>query len=145
MQRQRAVDHPPGEQQHQLTDIVGRLLQGLAPQGLQLGHRRRERRHHGLGGGDGLCQLGLGLGTSLGASTGLGLGDVKLLGMIGAVVGPLGVLDTILASSLVGLVLGGAQALARGALGRPFGFAPAIAVGTVAILFLPRMWLLHVL
>jgi len=76
---------------------------------------------------------------------GLGLGDVKLLGMIGAVVGPLGVLDTILASSLVGLVLGGAQALSRGALGRPFGFAPAIAVGTVAILFLPRMWLLHVL
>lgn len=76
---------------------------------------------------------------------GLGLGDVKLLGMIGAVVGPAGVLDTILVSSLVGLVLGGAQALSRGALGRPFGFAPAIAVGTVAILFLPPLWLLRVL
>ena len=76
---------------------------------------------------------------------GLGLGDVKLLGMIGAVVGPFGVLDTILASSLVGLVLGGTQALARGALGRPFGFAPAIAVGAVAILFLPRMWLFQLL
>lgn len=76
---------------------------------------------------------------------GMGLGDVKLLGMIGAVVGPAGVLDTILASSLVGLVLGGAQALARGALGKPFGFAPAIAVGTVAILFLPPLWLLRVL
>jgi leader peptidase (prepilin peptidase)/N-methyltransferase len=76
---------------------------------------------------------------------GLGLGDVKLLGMIGAVVGPAGVLDTILASSLIGLVLGGAQALARGALGRPFGFAPAIAVGTVAVLFLPPLWLLRVL
>jgi leader peptidase (prepilin peptidase)/N-methyltransferase len=75
---------------------------------------------------------------------GMGLGDVKLLAMIGAVVGPAGVLDTILASSLVGLVLGGAQALARGALGRPFGFAPAIAVGTVAILFLPPLWLLRV-
>lgn len=74
---------------------------------------------------------------------GLGLGDVKLLAMIGAVVGPFGVLDTILASSLVGLVLGVAQALGRGALGRPFGFAPAIAVGTVAILFLPPMWLLR--
>ena len=74
---------------------------------------------------------------------GLGLGDVKLLAMIGAVVGPAGVLDTILASSLIGLVFGGAQALARGALGRPFGFAPAIAVGTVAILFLPPMWLLQ--
>lgn len=76
---------------------------------------------------------------------GLGLGDVKLLGMIGAVVGPLGVLDTILASSLFGLLIGGAQALARGALGRPFGFAPAIAIGTVAILFLPPLWLLRVL
>ena len=75
---------------------------------------------------------------------GMGLGDVKLLAMIGAVVGPAGVLDTILASSLVGLMLGGAQALARGALGRPFGFAPAIAVGTVAILFLPPLWLLRI-
>lgn len=74
---------------------------------------------------------------------GLGLGDVKLLGLIGAVVGPIGVLDTILASSLVGLVLGGAQALSRGALGRPFGFAPAIAVGAIVSLFLPRLWLLE--
>jgi len=73
---------------------------------------------------------------------GLGLGDVKLLAMIGAVVGPIGVLDTILASSLVGLVLGGAQALAGGALGRPFGFAPAIAIGGIVSLFLPRLWLL---
>lgn len=76
---------------------------------------------------------------------GLGLGDVKLLGMIGAVLGPIGVLDTILTSSLVGLCLGGAQALARGALGRPFGFAPAIAVGAIASLFLPRLWLLELL
>jgi leader peptidase (prepilin peptidase)/N-methyltransferase len=73
---------------------------------------------------------------------GLGLGDVKLLGMIGAVVGAVGVLDTILVSSLVGVVFGGAQAVARGALGRPFGFAPAIAIGAIANLFLPRLWLL---
>jgi prepilin signal peptidase PulO-like enzyme (type II secretory pathway) len=65
--------------------------------------------------------------------------------MIGAVVGSFGVLDTILASSLIGLVLGGAQALARGALGRPFGFAPAIAMGTIAILFLPPMWLFQLI
>lgn len=74
---------------------------------------------------------------------GLGLGDVKLLAMIGAVVGPVGVLDTILVSSIVGLILGGTQALARGALGRPFGFAPAIAVGAVAMLFLPPLWVLE--
>lgn len=76
---------------------------------------------------------------------GLGLGDVKLLGMIGAVVGAAGVLDAILASSLVGLALGGAQALGRGALGRPFGFAPSIAVGAVVTLFLPPLWMLEVL
>lgn len=73
---------------------------------------------------------------------GLGLGDVKLLAMIGAVLGPVGVLDSILASSLVGLALGGIQAGLRGAMGSPFGFAPAIAVGAVATLFLPRLWLL---
>ena len=72
----------------------------------------------------------------------MGLGDVKLLAMIGAVLGPVGVLDSILASSLVGLALGGVQAGMRGALGSPFGFAPAIAVGAVATLFLPRLWLL---
>jgi leader peptidase (prepilin peptidase)/N-methyltransferase len=74
---------------------------------------------------------------------GLGLGDVKLLGMIGAVVGAIGVLDTILASSVVGLAFGGAQALARGALGEPFGFGPAIALGAIASLFLPELWFLR--
>ena len=74
---------------------------------------------------------------------GLGLGDVKLLAMIGAVLGPVGVLDSILASSLVGLVLGGLQAGTRGALASPFGFAPAIAVGATASLFLPQLWLLQ--
>lgn len=75
---------------------------------------------------------------------GLGLGDVKLLGMIGAVVGAVGVLDTILASSVIGLILGGAQALSRGALGEPFGFAPSIALGALASLFLPPLWLLSI-
>lgn len=73
---------------------------------------------------------------------GLGLGDVKFLGMIGAVVGAVGVLDTILASSVIGLVLGGSQALARGALGEPFGFAPSIALGAIASIFLPPLWFL---
>ncbi|MBK7948646.1 MAG: prepilin peptidase [Deltaproteobacteria bacterium] len=75
---------------------------------------------------------------------GLGLGDVKLLAMIGAVLGPIGVLDSILASSLVGLVLGGLQAVLRGGVGFPFGFAPAIAVGAIVTLFLPQLWLLRI-
>lgn len=78
---------------------------------------------------------------------GLGFGDVKLLAMIGAVVGPLGVLDAILASSLVGLLLGGIQAALRGVgtIATPFGFAPAIAIGALATLFLPQLWLLRIL
>ncbi len=72
---------------------------------------------------------------------GLGLGDVKLLGMIGAMLGPIGVLDTVLASSLAGLLFGTSQALSGGKLGHPFGFAPAIAVGAIASLFLPQLWL----
>lgn len=76
---------------------------------------------------------------------GLGLGDVKLLAMIGAVLGPVGVLDSILVSSLVGLVFGGLHAVMRGGPGVPFGFAPAIAVGAILTLFLPRLWLLRLL
>ncbi len=75
---------------------------------------------------------------------GLGLGDVKLLGLIGAVVGPIGVLDSVLASSLAGLLLGMSQALSGGKLGHPFGFAPAIAVGSIASLFLPQLWLVAI-
>ena len=37
---------------------------------------------------------------------GMGFGDVKLLAMIGAFVGPVGVIETILAASVAGLVLG---------------------------------------
>ena len=58
--------------------------------------------------------------------------------------GPIGVVDTILASSLAGIVLGTAQALAGGALARPFGFAPSIAIGAVASLFLPQLWLMQI-
>ncbi len=45
-------------------------------------------------------------------------------------------------ATVIGLVLGGAQALSRGALGEPFGFAPSIALGALASLFLPPLWLL---
>lgn len=76
---------------------------------------------------------------------GLGLGDVKLLAMIGAVLGPVGVLDSILVSSLVGLGFGVLHAAMRGGMGVPFGFAPAIAVGAILTLFLPRLWLLRLL
>jgi leader peptidase (prepilin peptidase)/N-methyltransferase len=70
---------------------------------------------------------------------GLGFGDVKLLAMIGAFVGPVGVVYTILASSLAGLALGLVFALATRSLAAPFGFAPAIAVGALLVALFPSL------
>jgi len=72
---------------------------------------------------------------------GLGLGDVKLLAMIGAVIGPIGVLDTIMAASLLGLVMGIAWGVARRSMASPFGFGPAIAAGALLAVLAPRLWL----
>ena len=68
---------------------------------------------------------------------GLGFGDVKLLAMIGAVLGPIGVMETILAASLLGLVLGLGCALVTRKWNAPFGFGPAIAAGALLVLLLP--------
>lgn len=68
---------------------------------------------------------------------GLGFGDVKLLAMIGAFVGVVGVVKTILAASLVGLTMGLVfMAIWRRA-DAPFGFAPAIAVGALLVVLFP--------
>jgi leader peptidase (prepilin peptidase)/N-methyltransferase len=63
---------------------------------------------------------------------GLGLGDVKLLGMVGAFLGPTGAVQTILLASLLGLPLGLALTRARG-LAAPFGFGPAIAAAALVV------------
>jgi leader peptidase (prepilin peptidase)/N-methyltransferase len=64
---------------------------------------------------------------------GIGFGDVKLLTMIGAVLGPFGVLQTILAASLAGLALGLAWAALTRNFQAPFGFGPAIAAGALLV------------
>jgi leader peptidase (prepilin peptidase)/N-methyltransferase len=69
---------------------------------------------------------------------GVGFGDVKLLAMIGAVVGPVGVLETILAASALGLVLGVGWALATREWNTPFGFGPAIAAGALLVVLMPE-------
>ena len=54
-----------------------------------------------------------------------------------------GVLDTILAASLIGLVFGLVYGLATKSLNGPFGFGPAIAAGAGLALFVPwHAWLL---
>ncbi len=70
---------------------------------------------------------------------GVGFGDVKLLAMIGAVVGPFGVLETLLLASLSGLVLGLGFALATRRPGSPFGFGPALALGALVVVLVPDL------
>jgi leader peptidase (prepilin peptidase)/N-methyltransferase len=66
---------------------------------------------------------------------GMGLGDVKLLAMVGVFLGPFGVLATILAASVLGLLLGLVFALVTRSWNSPFGFGPAISVGAILALF----------
>ena len=68
---------------------------------------------------------------------GLGFGDVKLLAMVGAFLGPLGGLLTIVLASLIGLAAGLGWALATRSFAAPFGFAPAIAAGALVALVAP--------
>jgi leader peptidase (prepilin peptidase)/N-methyltransferase len=68
---------------------------------------------------------------------GIGFGDVKLLAMIGAVLGPLGALEAILAASLAGLLLGVAWASVTRQWNTPFGFAPALTAGALLVVLSP--------
>jgi leader peptidase (prepilin peptidase)/N-methyltransferase len=68
---------------------------------------------------------------------GIGFGDVKLLAMIGAVLGPAGVLETLVLASLVGLAVGALVTLTHRTWNTPFGFAPAIAIGALLALLAP--------
>jgi leader peptidase (prepilin peptidase)/N-methyltransferase len=68
---------------------------------------------------------------------GMGFGDVKLLAMIGAFLGPVGAIETIVAASAVGLLFGLGWALLRRSFAAPFGFGPMLAVGALVALLLP--------
>ena len=72
---------------------------------------------------------------------GMGFGDVKLLAMIGAFLGPLGVVTTVLAASLLGLLFGLGWALATRSWDSPFGFGPALAGGALVALLTPAGFL----
>lgn len=77
--------------------------------------------------------------TKLRGVEGMGLGDVKMLGMVGAFLGPAGVLLTVLlgsvAGSLVGLLLIAAR---RGSLQLRLPFGVFLALGGIAALFFGR-------
>ena len=69
---------------------------------------------------------------------GLGFGDVKLMAMIGAVLGPIGVLETLLVAACGGLLMGLAWVAVTRSWNTPFGFGPAIAVGALVVLLAPE-------
>ena len=71
---------------------------------------------------------------------GMGMGDVKLLAMIGAFLGPWSVLSTIMAASCLGLLMGVGSALVTRSFKSPFGFGPAIAVGALLSMLAPHAW-----
>ncbi len=73
---------------------------------------------------------------------GLGGGDVKLLGMIGAFLGWQGVLPTILIGSFSGLLAAMALVLLRGwKYADPLPFGPFLSFGAVVTLFLEISWI----
>lgn len=77
---------------------------------------------------------------------GMGFGDVKLLAMIGAFLGPMGVVTTVLLASVLGVVSGVGWALVTRSWDSPFGFGPAIAGAAVLALFVPEplAWLARI-
>ena len=75
---------------------------------------------------------------------GMGFGDVKLLAMIGAFLGPMGVVTTVILASAIGLVMGIGWALVVRNWNSPFGFGPAIAAAALLALLLPDpLFLVH--
>ncbi len=68
---------------------------------------------------------------------GMGFGDVKLMAMIGAFLGPVGVIETIVLGSVAGLALGLAWMLVQRDWNAPFGFGPALAAGALGVLLWP--------
>lgn len=71
---------------------------------------------------------------------GLGFGDVKLMALVGACVGPMGAFLTIIAAAFIGLIWGGVAAAIRRAANVPFGFGPAIVLAAIGVMVVPVSW-----
>lgn len=76
--------------------------------------------------------IGLAVGAALFAVGGMGGGDAKLLGGLGAVLGPRAFLVVMVYIAVLGGVLALAVAIVRGRRGIEFVYGPAIALGYVA-------------
>lgn len=120
-----------------LPDLV--TLPGIAVGiGLSFCSARRTPLEAALGaalGAGGLFVLAF-LYEKIAGQEGMGLGDVKMLGMVGALLGPVGMLFTIMAASLGGSVVGLALIVLRGGDRKMrLRFGPFLAVGAIAAWF----------
>ncbi len=70
---------------------------------------------------------------------GLGLGDVKLLALVGAFLGATAALWTIFGAALLGILMGLQHARRQGDATQPFGFAPAIAAAALVVALLAEL------
>lgn len=68
---------------------------------------------------------------------GMGFGDVKLMAMIGAFLGPAGAVEAVVAGAAAGLALGLAWMLVQRDWNAPFGFGPALAAGALLVALSP--------
>ena len=95
----------------------------------------------GLGLGWGVLYLVRVMGELAFRKEAMGLGDVKLLGAIGAFVGWQGVLFTLVASSLLGTIFGVLTILVRGREnGSKIPFGPYISLAAALWIFQGRAW-----
>ncbi len=105
---------------------------------LSIGSARRTPLSAALGaalGAGGLWLLAF-LYEKIAGHEGMGLGDVKMLGMVGALLGPGGMLVTIMAASLGGSVVGVTLMLARGGDRKMrLRFGPFLALGAIGAWF----------
>lgn len=72
---------------------------------------------------------------------GLGGGDIKLFGILGLILGPLGIMNNIFFSCILGSIIGGILILTK-KIGRetPFAFGPFILIAATLQIFFPRIF-----
>jgi len=72
---------------------------------------------------------------------GMGLGDIKLLGMLGGFLGPMGAIWALMAGSIAGSVIAiGIMAATKGEKGRMIPFGPFLALGALIVLLVDGPW-----
>ncbi len=111
---------------------IGESLPGWLPDGISLRVGAALFSVAGIAAGAGVIWLLGKAGSAVFRKEAMGFGDVKFLGLIGGVVGPLGAVLTLVLASFLGAVLGLIRKLVTGDSYIPFG--PFLAAGAYVVL-----------